>query len=197
MIHEVRRVDLQQRLIRGLGLKESGAASTLAPQLQAVVILDDLRSQVAAIEDRSCSGSMVGLTPTIGQFEQMQLFNPAGSNIIILVDLIRLYPSGTVGVGIYQSSTALTNLDSANNKTLRDTRFTGAGPTGELRNESTAGSPSITVAAATLVQNPVMGGEFRMTTILKPGSGINIGQRTVTLGVDAVYFEWRERGLET
>lgn len=81
--NQIQRADLQQRLMRGLGIQERSPAPVLAPDVQAVVLLEDFTTQspyVAPTGRHACAAGQV--SAVAAQFCQFELINPAGTGVV-------------------------------------------------------------------------------------------------------------------
>ena len=125
-----------------------------------------------------------------------QIFNPAGSNILIVITTVSFMTSGT-NTGEFRFSTFLGALATlAGNERRRDTR---------------AGTLASLVAQSRTAQDAVSGGlDYRMQSlitgattltdrnglaVLFPGTGLTVTNQTINQGT-TVSFMWRERVFE-
>lgn len=97
----IQRGELQQRLTRGLQINEKAPAQTLASDIQAVVLLEDLTKQtpfVQPLERRFFGGNQV---PAVAaEFPAVVLQNPLGSGVVAVVQKLRWRgTSNPAGVG--------------------------------------------------------------------------------------------------
>jgi hypothetical protein len=94
----IQRGELQERLVRGLVIKERSPAPSLEATVQAVVLLEDLTRQspfIQPVEKRWSRGrSFAGVAAELSMYA---IRNPAGSGIVTVVDSI------IVSAGITQS----------------------------------------------------------------------------------------------
>lgn len=81
--NQIQRADLQQRLMRGLGIQERSPAPVLSPDVQAVVLLEDFTTQspyVAPTGRHACAFGQVAAVAA--QFTQFELINPTGTGVV-------------------------------------------------------------------------------------------------------------------
>lgn len=92
-VNLIQRGDLQERLAKVLRIYgETSPAPTLAPEVQAVVILEELTSQSLAINpiSKRYTGSVDLAAGGAGFLANAKLDNPAASGVIIRVDSVRV-----------------------------------------------------------------------------------------------------------
>lgn len=124
--NQIQRPDLLQRLTKRLGLNERAPVSTLQPELQAVVLLEDLSTQSPFVQPTGRLASATGLaTAVVGQFSQFELENPAGSGIVAVVRRIMfdVNPAGTLDYGFRDPGGG--NLVSSTTRAWWDQRLGG------------------------------------------------------------------------
>ena len=96
----IQRGELQQRLVRGLEIKERAPAPNLAPEVVPVVLLEDLTRQTPFNQaiGRHAFGN-TNVSAVVGEFGQSDLVNPVGSGVIAIVTGVTCDTAGTYSVG--------------------------------------------------------------------------------------------------
>jgi hypothetical protein len=92
-VNRIQRGDLQQRIASVLRIYgEPSPAPTLAPEMQAVVVVEDLESQSLALNpiNKRYSTSLDQAAGGAGTFNYWTLFNPLDSGVIARVDSLRV-----------------------------------------------------------------------------------------------------------
>jgi len=199
MSRTIQRADIAARLVKALHLKERTPAPTLHPEIFGVIIVDDLREQPQQIDDRPCSGAAINSTPTAGNLATVQLFNPAASNMLLLVDSIIIGVNAISNGIIYLSTAALTTLvvgvagfkDSAQNPLAQ--------VAGQIRTDNTAAPFPTDQASAHLVYHLAANSSIWIPIdppfVVNPGHGVCVGQNLVTSTLSAA-FQWREKPIQ-
>jgi len=97
IFNQIQRGKLQERLARGLGIQERSPAPTLAGDVQAVVLLEDLTRPTPFLQprDRSCAGRVL-TTAVVGETGLVTLSSNVGGSTIVRVRRLIL-GSGTAG----------------------------------------------------------------------------------------------------
>lgn len=191
----IQRVDIQQRLTRGLHLKERSPAPVLHDKVVPVVIVDDLQQGET---ERLAGGGILAFNPG-ANFGNVQLFNPAGSGVEVLVDELILGLSAGNGWVLGISNIALATLV-VGVTSYRDVAAGGPQTLARLRTEGTVafGGGAELIAAgvlpantsvlfpSTLVEQPIL--------VMPPGTGVTF---SCAIATTLVYFSalWRERAL--
>ena len=77
--------EFNTRLVKRFGLRERVSAPTLAPEIQPVVLVDDVFNvpDYAATQRRRCAGS-ASFATTVSELGFVELFNPATSSVLVL-----------------------------------------------------------------------------------------------------------------
>lgn len=187
----IQRGELQQRLVQGLVIKERSPAPTLSPDVQAVVLLEDLTRQTPfnqPINRRLFSNARVA--PVAGLIPGHFISNPAGSGVIALVETVF----------------AATTTDSR-----RFGKLTGAlpGPLGSIDWFDRRNNPPLFAVgqgalfaranssfAATQIATPLyttinMAQPYDVNMILLPGESFGVERETVNTQLDSTIL-WTE-----
>lgn len=132
----IQRPDLNDRLVRALGIRERAPAPNLSPEVQAVILLEDLTTSSPFQRSlmRECAG--IGTAgPVAGQYSAIVVSNPAGSGSVIRIDSITAWASAAtrLQVGPWTQAIPAGSLS----RYFLDPRFDGV-PTGALRNGTNA-----------------------------------------------------------
>lgn len=193
--NQILRGELQQRLARGLEIKDKSPARTLDPTVQAVVLLEDLTKQsitTAPLERRCGGGEVIGAG--VGFLGIVTLFNPAAAKQIVVVEEITFRVNGT-GAVRWGLTTGVINEPEVNRPFFYDWR-NGAPPiepTSQLFAGAVAAADSISWIVGRLAQGsttspglvPING------LVLLPGVGFQVAAETANLEF-SVFFRWLE-----
>lgn len=156
----------------------------MASRLLFTVSLDDLTdveaSDVFVLRPAISRGGQLGAG---GELAHVQLFNPANSGIITIVDLALLESSTTDLISIRTTTEAIGSLGAQEG--FRDRRLSG-GPATQVRQLSDVAAQgsqvgTIRIPTAESVQVPL---DF----ILAPGTGINLINTTVALTLAVTWY---------
>jgi len=193
--------DLQQtrydQLIRrvggiiGPGSKVAEALSELFP----VIDVERVPGELLLLGGtRVCMGAFA-LTPAVGEFTHLQLFNPADSGKIATVTGVYVHtPTGILDVNFARSNIAL--ADGQGTEVFRDTRLDpGSRPSCQIRSES-----QVAIVDANFVIRILLNSTFTLkdendVMILLPGNGLSCGPTTADARFHFSVF-WRERTAE-
>jgi len=130
----VQRGELQDRLVRGLIIKERAPAPTLAPEIVPTVLLEDLTRQTpfqqAVARDAFANQNVPAV---VAEFAQSDILNPAGSGVIALITQIAVDTNGTYSVGRLTGTAATTAagvgwMDNRNGPVPTLRHFVGSDP---------------------------------------------------------------------
>lgn len=182
---------------RFFGIKSGPGASTVAMEFYPCVDLFTLPEAAALLSDQLAMGAAFS-SSAAGEIGQVQLFNPAGSGILLITDWIAPFVNTTgevlIGLGLAGLAT------NQNNGVKRDTRQrdavgTGLSTAGQLRATSNpASSGSGMIGRIALIANTSV--VFPFQVVLAPGTGLNL-EPTATAIAIRCQFSWRERRLHT
>jgi len=177
----------------GLGEDEAGLTrlgETLTPVL-------DLWQQPewALLRDELLAFGGSGLTGGVA-VNNIQLFNPVGSNVLVITELIQAVSAIAEDVQLLLNDAAL--LTDTNRAGSRDTRNHptlgfNLGVRGQIRQEQTAALPGnaglVYVQSAGRTEAEI---RYEVPFVLAPGHGLVLRSLTVGGAIDA-NFSWRER----
>lgn len=124
---------------------------------------------------------------TSAQHSMVQLLNPSGSGVYVIVDNINVSVTTAILIGLYHYDTGLTTDSGA----AKSKSVGGADPSAEVRHQANASLLGTRMAAgyAPAFQPAEL---LRGTPIiLEPGEGVVAEGLTQNIGVSA-FFEWRE-----
>jgi hypothetical protein len=185
-----------QLLTRRFGLTGGAPSPQITPEIAPVVNMPDgpelriICAEILATGNIYCTG--VALKHSV-----IQLTNPVGSNILVVVEQIEISNPGAAG-GINASIIklgALAGLPGAGGVCYRDTRTTISGnytrePTAQLRYDNdppTIGTPNLfrlEIAALSSIRNAV-------AVVLAPGWSVQLYDTRVAADITTC-FAWRE-----
>jgi len=187
---------ITQKLIAAFNIKGKSITPTLGDILQPVVIVEDLvrSSWFNQATERPAGGGVLTFAPTAGEFGSVQIFNPVGSGVKIIVDTVFVaIGTGATAFALRQSSTALPTLVALASNWRDPTVLVGA-PATEIRTNTSAGaSGGSIVGAGVMPVNQSL--PYNIAGIYGPGQGLTVASQTVTNAL-TVGFLWRERFLE-
>ncbi len=187
--------DLQQarydQLVRRVGALYGGGSKVVEvlPEVFPVLELENTTPELLALSGWRTAWQSTERLSGVGNDSTSQLFNPAGSNAIVVITQLVLRVSVQSFLDIEIQDTAL-----------------AAGVPGLYR-DSRFGVPRNSVAIASSLDGGTTGGGLRLLAnvdepftvrddngivVLAPGTGLNIGTVTQNIFLTANYF-WRER----
>lgn len=186
------------KLVAAYGLKGKVVAPNLGQELVPVVLVDDLANRPSwygQTVERPAGGGMMQFAPAAGQFGSLQLFNPGGSGLIVLVETI-IY-SLSIGVAFIRCDLGAALPTVQTTGTYRDTRLANGQSlitTSQIRSDTSAatGIGSIVGGTLTTANFPV---QYPIGFTLLPGNGLKVccGSADAVL---SCMFLWRERTIE-
>jgi hypothetical protein len=166
-----------------------------APVLNDVVspgiTLESDRAEWKFHSGEKLSGNQASLGAVAAQFGKIQLFNPAGSGILVIVDRIEVALGVPDAVAFYVYNTAFATL--ANAPVALDTRWVGP-PVVQTRTLSDGTQPGSNWFSAFVLANALL--IYDQPVILAPGTGIYATTITANELIRTSYI-WRERVAET
>ncbi len=134
-----------------------------------------------------------GFTPAVAEFQQVQLFNPADSGLLVVVTDLWVGTSSNVTYNLVTTETQFVSQPGSQN--MRDTRLSSAQIVATLGELSTA---------AAISSDWVFGAEGNVSrhieskngiAVLAPGTGLNVESRIATVAMRVGFF-FRERTAE-
>jgi hypothetical protein len=171
-----------------------------APQLSSEIITS--LNLFHGVENRYLEGwerfaAAVGPTGAAGQSAAIALRNPAGSNVVAVIEQIFMWAAATANVSIQRNVTAdLGTVVSLTSNRIPDTRQRPS-PT-IIESTSTAGvTTGVTMFSVSLIANQVFAliSDENQEFPISPGDGIQLIDNTLAQQLN-VSFLWRERILE-
>jgi hypothetical protein len=190
----IQRAELQLRLSRGLSMNERAPAPTLASDVQAVVLLEDLTKQTpfASPVDRRFFGGAV-VTAVAAEFSAVGIQNPASSGVVAVIRKVRFRGTANPITFGRLINALVTGLALAPIAIPADSRL---GPTSAL--VVLQGTSVIPLAPTPMfvlaMSNTVTAPEHEPNVVLLPGETFVMEGGTVNLPFDA-FAEWVEYGV--
>jgi hypothetical protein len=124
----VQRPDIGDRLARSLKINERNPAPTLSPELQPVVIAEDLSVQSPYDSPlRRRAGSGVEVAAVAGQYSQIELTNPTDSGVVAMLKRMAFAAGASTNLSFGFKSGAVGALPATASRFWKDPRL--AGPT--------------------------------------------------------------------
>jgi len=190
--------ELQQnrydRLLRRIGnlIGAKSMVNDVLGELFPTIEVENVPGELLALMGTDLGWCSTNLPATVAVRNHHQLFNPADSNVIVVVSRVDPFTSGFTEFRFSNFIGALTTL--AGNERRRDTR---------------AGTLANLVAQSRTAQDVVSGGlDYRISSvrfstvtdangvaILFPGTGLTVTAQTLNID-STVSFMWRERVFE-
>jgi hypothetical protein len=187
----IQRGELQQRLSRGLGINERAPAASLASDVQAVVLLEDLTKQtpfVSPVDRRFFGGSVA--PPVAAEFSVIAIQNPTGSGVVAVIRKVRFRGTANPITFGRLVNAVVTGTALAAAPVPADSRL---GPTSAL--QARVGSNAIPLAPTPMfvlaMSNTVTAPEHEPNVVILPGESWIMEGGTVNLPCDA-FAEWVE-----
>jgi hypothetical protein len=187
----IQRGELQLRLSRGLSINERAPAPSLASDVQAVVLLEDLTKQTpfsSPVDRRFFGGSQVAAVA--GEFSCVAIQNPATSGVVAVIRKVRIRGTANPAVCGRLLNAFVTGLAVAAAGVPADSRL---GPTSALTvldgTSPALLAPNIMFVLA--LSATVTAPEHEPNVVILPGESWIMEAGTVNLPFDA-YAEWVE-----
>jgi len=132
-------------------------------------------------------------TPAAGERQQVQLFNPDRSGLLVVIEDLYVSGPATQSFNLVPTRTQFVSQPGSENE--RDTRLTASQITAVLGELSSGAA-----ASSDLVFRELGNTTFRLTSrngiaVLAPGTGLNIEGRGIDIALDVGFF-FRERVAE-
>lgn len=184
----IQRPDLNDRLVRALGIRERAPASVLSPEVMPVILLEDLTT--SSPFERSLTrqaGGFINIGPVGGQYSHLALYNPAGSGTVARLDHVAAWTGATSS--IYLGAYPAAPPAGTGSRFFADPRF-GGSPTCQLRNGTTGVLSTLPqYAAGTIASTTVQFDDLGM--IVPPGFLVAVSVAAVNVQLSAA-FQWVE-----
>lgn len=182
-------------LARILGLEEQDGVTTVAPELMPVLAIESDRPEWAFLKDEVLGVGRTEVAAVANQTSFVQLFNPSGSNVLIVIEQIAV-GAGVAAFARVRSHAAALGATTGD-ENFRDLRRRGnTGPlVAELRSGNQAAQLSgFALETARIVASTYMP-LFSAPIVVSPGTGISVQSDAPATGVGLeVFFRWSERG---
>lgn len=169
--------------MRGLGLSAQQASDFLDRLVPTVEVGDlthftesDTFFERPAIYELGTGG-------VAAQVSSCQLFNPAGSGVDVLLELVHVLVENAGNIDMRVHNTALTNLGTA--KVFRDRRITGS-PAAEPRAVTQVGAIGTLVGIVAVAAAPSE--VLALDILLPPGTGFHLDHQTVDTDLTCTWF---------
>lgn len=177
----------ESRLIRGLGLTQKQAAEFLE-RLVPTVALGDVTGFEAsdAFFQRPLFGTHAS-TAVAAQTGKLQLFNPLGSGVDVILELAIIRSAAAANVSYAVHDTAFAT--EVQTKGFRDRRLTGL-PASELRTLTDASAPGTEVGLVLLAATPSE--IVPLDVLLSPGRGFHFRNQTVNNVMNVTWFGFEQ-----
>lgn len=187
----IQRPDLNDRLVRALGIRERAPAATLSPEVVPIVLLEDLSKHSPYERSLQRVAGAFGVHASSGgQQPCIQLKNPAASGTVLMLE--RVCVSGLTIAGrfiIGQGAPSMTDLVGTLSKFWKDSRFDG-NPVGDARNGQKAVSPVLTIFGCVLALNQFLVID-NLELVIPPGKSV-FAQLQVANAQFEASMEWSE-----
>jgi len=180
-----------QKVRSKYGVRDQGVITSISPELVGVVIVDDLSKPEETTTGliRPAVGSHTLGAPGAGDFNHIQLFNPAGSLVDLFAEGVIVGTDTDQLLHIRISDSALATLIASTSKTFRDRRVSGE-PFAEVRSDTPAGLQGETsVVVNLLASDPII---IPLGFTLGPGQDVMVATGTANTTL-RVTFYWEER----
>lgn len=194
LLNEIQDVGIGQALRRRLGILSTGSpAPALAPEIMPVVSLGDDRPDLRYLANERLAGATAGQAAVAAQFSFVGLTNPTNSNLVVVVERIRVVAPAGSSIRVVMRQAVLTGTPTLG--AVRDGRWAPsltqqAVAVCNLTGGTLGGLP------AELSQCVVEAGvtqEIEVPFIIRPGETLAAVAAVANITIGAVTFFWSER----
>ena len=192
-MNQIQNTQVQTALARAFGLRDRTIVETVEQSIQPVALVRDLTHGADPREIRFAAGN--ALANAVGAIPYVQLYNPVGSNITVLLHKIWLDCNNTTSQLFFlyiQAAAQATNL--IGQAAFRNT-FVDGFPIGQMRGGIIAPAGNEPQVWGQVVSGQNVPFPLALEFVLKPGRGLTVTTNTVTSVVQAS-FEWEETPLD-
>jgi len=188
-IQQNRYDQLMRRVVdaKGPGSMVNDALTELFPMLD----VENLPAELQLLSGTRIAFAGEELAPGVGNIAKIQLFNPAGSGQLVIVDVVQL-ATGT-STAINMTLTAITFPTAPGIELVRDTRLgVSQGTTAALQTDVGVGTVAQSLVFRAIANTTVTIGGSGSVAVLAPGTGLLLGTASSNVTLDVNFF-WRER----
>ena len=189
---EIHSPDPGRKLADRYKLVGPGPTPFLSPEIVPVAIVDDLtESDVFSTEFERTAVGLHTVTAVVAQFAAVDLNNPAGSNLLFIVEDIVFNGSGSqeLRFGLLASSG---DVATATRVQWRDGRVSGD-PRGQLFGSNPVGAPTFPDARFMILNEPNL---LPLKYVVNPGVMLRVIALTANTTIQITIY-WRERAIQT
>jgi len=189
----IQRGNIGQKLISAFGLHGKTTSPVVGDVVHPVVIVENITAAnwFTALAERPCMAGNF-LTPTVGQFQSYQLFNPLNSGVIAILDQVDLMASATstvfMGIGQVALATTFPAL-------FRDTLNFPTGTPACVPRSADLVAAGFGSTFESAILSSTIAAHFELGIILAPGWGVRFDLQTATNAFHCG-MRWRERFQE-
>lgn len=196
LFNEIQVGRLNAVLHKLLSMKEGAPAPQLAADIYPVIALESDRPEYKFLGGEKYCWTSVILTPGVGIYGQVQIWNPAGSGVLAVMEGIDVSVGATATMDVREHNVQITHASQVDvAATERDFRsgFTGLAALKCRYILHTALSGTLRWRMRCL-QNEHR--SFTQPIILPPGYGLSVAPAATNLAFTINQFTWRERYFE-
>jgi len=186
-------------LARLFPVKGGTIAPSIAPELQPVVQVQTFEPEMYYLKGEKICWSTGNVAASVGNFSVMHLENPAGSNVLGIIEAIELMTT-TNRIQYIGIANAAHTAAASNGAAVRDTRWPGGGTapsTDEATVQLYSGAIAAIISSAAYTVRTLANESLirEIPIVLGPGMTLEIRQDVVNADLRAS-FVWRERSFE-
>lgn len=184
-------------LYKMFSMEEGSPAPQLTGEIIPAVILENDRPEYKFLGGEHLMTVGAQITSAVSNFAQLQLYNPAGSGALVILEQIEFCLASAGLWGIYVTQTELAGGAPTSLTTFkRDSRFGGATAAGGVANVAITTHTAIVGARLFVARDAANATNARrFEYVLSPGYGLTL--TTVNTNIDVgANIQWRERFLE-